>query len=96
MEAAKAGQGIALVSDVLAIDYIASGALVAPFDKWILVENEYRFAFPKWLGRDEAVLSFAAFIRAETQQHAERLNKARAATHATSIPSADDDLANSR
>jgi LysR family glycine cleavage system transcriptional activator len=94
MEAAKAGQGLALVSDVLAIDDITSGALVAPFNKWILVENEYRLAFPRWLGRDDAVLSFAAFIRAEAQQHAERLTRARASTHTTLIPSADADMVN--
>lgn len=95
MEAAKTGQGLALISDVLAIDDIAAGMLVAPFNKWILVENEYRLAFPSRLKRDDAVLSFAAFIRAEAHQHAERLNLVRASTHTTSIPSADAEVAHS-
>ena len=94
MEAAKSGQGIALVSDVLAIDDIEAGTLVAPFNKWILVENEYRLAFPKWLQRDDSVLSLAAFIRVEASQHAERLRAIRASAHSTAIPSADAGLAN--
>jgi LysR family glycine cleavage system transcriptional activator len=92
LEAARAGQGIALVSDVLACADIDSGALTAPFNRWILVANEYRLAFPRWLARDSAVSSFAAFIRSEAWQHGERLSAMRAAGNAIPIPSADAEL----
>ncbi len=84
LDAARAGQGIALASDVLAIDDLESGALVAPYDQWLQVANEYRFAYPLWLASNEAVLAFAAFIRAAAHQHQERLNLVR--KHARIVP----------
>jgi len=89
IDAARAGQGIALVSDVLATDDVASGALVAPFNQWILVPNEYRFAYPLWLARDEAVLTFAAFIRAEAKAHLLRLNAVRKHSQVVASPIGD-------
>jgi LysR family glycine cleavage system transcriptional activator len=93
IDAARTGQGIALLSDVLTIDEISSGAMVAPFDRWILVENEYRLAYPKRLEADDALLSFATFIRAEAKQHSERLQSFRALSRTAPIPSADAALA---
>jgi LysR family glycine cleavage system transcriptional activator len=87
IDAARDGQGIALASDVLAIDQFESGALVAPFDQWIQLANEYRFAYPLWLARNDAVLSFAAFIRAAAKQHLERLNVVRQRAQIMSCPS---------
>lgn len=84
LDAARAGLGIALASDVLAIDDLESGALVAPFDQWLQVANEYRFAYPLWLASNAAVLAFAAFIRTAAHQHQERLNLVR--KHARIVP----------
>ena len=73
IDAARAGQGVALVSDVLAADDIAAGRLQAPFRDWLRIPNEYRFSYPAWLAHDNAVTAFAAFIRAEANAHRERL-----------------------
>jgi LysR family transcriptional regulator, glycine cleavage system transcriptional activator len=78
LEVACGGQGIALVSDVLATDDLSSGRLIAPFDQWIAAPHEYRFAYPLRLARDDAVLSFAAYLRTEVKNHTERLESLRA------------------
>ena len=73
IEAARSGQGMVLASDVLVIDDIESGALLAPFDQWLVVPDEYRMAYPLWLADDEALLKFTAFVRAEAKAHLQRL-----------------------
>jgi len=78
IDAVGAAQGIGLVSDVLATDEILSGRFKAPFDQWIVVPGEYRFAYPMWLARDDAVLALAAFIRAEAKIHLAKLEALRA------------------
>jgi LysR family transcriptional regulator, glycine cleavage system transcriptional activator len=74
IDAARAGQGVVLASDVLAIDDLESGALVAPFDQWLQVPDEYRLSYPLWLADNEVVQAFASYLRAAGQKHQERLN----------------------
>lgn len=85
LDAARAGRGVALVSDVLALEDVASGTLVAPFRQRIVVPDEYRFAYPRWLAEDGAVSAFAAFIIAEAARFRVRLEDLRAS--ALPIPS---------
>ncbi len=78
LDAARSGRGIALVSDVLAIEELASGSLVAPFRHWIAIQDEYRLAYPRWLAEDAAVTALASFIRAEAVAQQVRLDALRA------------------
>lgn len=77
IDAALAGQGVALVSDVLAADEIAAGRLQAPFRDWLRIPNEYRLSYPGWLAGDNAVTAFAAFVRTEAETHRSRLEALR-------------------
>jgi LysR family glycine cleavage system transcriptional activator len=81
IDAALAGHGIALASDVLAAEQLAAGTLVAPLDQWIRIPAEYRMAIPTWLESADAVTAFAGFIRAQTLEYRRRLDvRRRAAT----------------
>jgi LysR family glycine cleavage system transcriptional activator len=77
IDAALAGQGIALVSDVLAAADIVAGRIETPFRDWLRVPGEYRFAFPRWLAEDNAVAAFAAFVRTEAIRHRDQLEALR-------------------
>ena len=46
IDAARAGQGIALASDVLAGAALADGTMQAPLNQWIRIPGEFRLAFP--------------------------------------------------
>ena len=89
IDAVRAGQGIALVSDVLATDEIRSGRFHTPFDQWIAVANEYRFSYPLWLARDDAVLAFSAFIRTQVGAHRSQLSELRLGHRAVVLSAAD-------
>ena len=78
IDAARAGDGIALVSDVLALDELESGALIAPFRDWLVIDAEYRIAHPRWLAEDDALTAFLAFVRSEAVECRERLARRRA------------------
>ena len=79
-----------MVSDVLAVGDIESGALLAPFDQWLVVPNEYRMAFPLWLSKDSALQAFAEFIQAEAAAHQARLTALR--RHARALPCATSEI----
>lgn len=94
LDAVHDGCGIALVSDVLATNELLSGRLVAPFDQWIAVPHEYRFAYPLRLARDDAVLAFAAYLRAGVKAHIERLKVLRSRARIVASVTADSSTAN--
>lgn len=89
IEAARAGDGIALASDVLALDALESGALRSPFEGWLVVEAEYRVAYPKWLASDEALKAFLAFVASEATDCRQRLETLRARSRVLSAPVGD-------
>ena len=86
LDAARAGHGIALASDVLAGEDLASGSLRAPFDQWLRVPEEFRLATPRWLAGNEAVDAFAAFIRAQAGDYAGQLQARRQNARVLPVP----------
>jgi len=73
IDAACAGHGIALASDVLAGADLAVGRLKAPFGSWLRIPDEYRIATPRWLEGSDSAQAFVGFIRAQAAQTRERL-----------------------
>jgi LysR family transcriptional regulator, glycine cleavage system transcriptional activator len=64
LDAAKSGHGVALVSDVLALDDLRTGTLRAPFEHRLHLPDEYRMAHPKALANEPPIAAFMAFMRA--------------------------------
>jgi len=73
LDATKAGQGVGLVSDVLALDDLRTGTLHAPFEHRLYLPDEYRVAYPKALANEPPILAFMAFMRAEALRYREEL-----------------------
>ncbi len=69
LEAAKLGQGVALVSDVLALDDLRCGNLLAPFAHRLHLPDEYRLAYPKALANESAIAAFTAFLREQALEY---------------------------
>jgi LysR family glycine cleavage system transcriptional activator len=66
IEAAIAGQGISLVSLVLAADQIAAGTLVQPFDT-VLESYQYWLVYPRDKAQSERVAALRKWISAEAK-----------------------------
>jgi len=73
LEATKAGHGVGLVSDVLALEELRMGTLQAPFEHRLYLPDEYRVAYPKALANEPSIQAFMAFVRAEALQYREEL-----------------------
>lgn len=73
LDASKAGHGVSLVSDVLALDDLRTGTLQAPFAHRLHLPDEYRMAYPKALASEPPILAFTAFVRAEAVAYRQEL-----------------------
>ena len=73
LEAAKLGHGVALVSDVLALEELRAGTLQAPFAHRLHLPDEYRLAHPKALENEPPIAAFLAFMRGEARKYREEL-----------------------
>ena len=81
LEAAKSGHGVALVSDVLALDELRAGSLQTPFAHRLHLPDEYRLALPKALANEPPIAAFMAFVRGEALKYREELSVYRAKYH---------------
>ena len=76
LEAARLGQGVALLSDVLAYEALQSGDLETPLDHWYPVTEPYQMAFRE--PASEILRAFVTFVRREAQSFASDLAAFRA------------------
>jgi LysR family glycine cleavage system transcriptional activator len=74
LEAAKLGQGVALVSDVLALEELRAGTLQAPFAHRLHLPEEYRLAHPRALAGEPPVAAFLEFMRSEALKYSDELS----------------------
>ena len=65
LQAAAAGQGVALANDALAMSDLAEGRLVRLFDLEVPDEEAYWLAYPERSARKPKVQAFRAWIREE-------------------------------
>ena len=79
LEAARLGQGLALVSDVLALPLLLTGEMELPFDHWHVVGAAYRLSYPAQIVAPAARDAFLQFVRAEASAFGEQLRRYRAA-----------------
>lgn len=68
MQTAIAGQGVALATDVLAVDDLAAGRLVRPFEICVPVDFGYYIVCPKEMAETPKVAAFAAWLQEEAAQ----------------------------
>lgn len=68
MQTAIVGQGVALATDVLAVDDLAAGRLVRPFELTVPVDFGYFIVCPKEKAEIPKVAAFAAWLREEASQ----------------------------
>ena len=68
IQLAIAGRGVALASDCLAADAIASGLLVRPFDIRLKLPRDYYLAYNESVAELTKVLAFRDWLVAETEQ----------------------------
>jgi len=71
LQAAVAGQGVALVRSVTAADELASGRLVRPFEVELPCRWHYALVWTASSARRPEVRAFAAFLRREAKAEAE-------------------------
>lgn len=69
LEAAAAGQGIAIGDNLLALRHIEQGRLVAPFRTAVVCPDSYYFLLPPMKSGQEAVTRFRDWIIDRTEHH---------------------------
>ena len=68
MQTAIAGQGVALATDVLAVDDLAAGRVVRLFEICVPVDFGYHIVIPREKVESPKVAAFAAWLREEATQ----------------------------